>query len=296
MLNPEISTNRRPIDRLANDPTIAELAERWQPIVQSALDAAGIDVQNALHGVFFGHPLHPALTDIPTGAWTVTAILDAAELAGVAGVATGSDIALAIGLAGATGAAFTGYAEWSDTSGEPRTLGMAHAMLNGVATFGYITSFGLRLAKRRRDGAIAAFVSYGVMALAAYLGGELSYGQQIGIRHTAEPLFPGDEFTPVLDAAELTQAAPVRADYNGMPLLISRTPDGIAAIGAACTHRGAPLDEGVFADGCVTCPWHGSVFSLADGAVRQGPAAFPQPRFDAREHGGKIEVRKLTSV
>jgi len=34
-------------------------------------------VADALHGTWFGHPLHPALTDIPLGAWVLAAGFDA---------------------------------------------------------------------------------------------------------------------------------------------------------------------------------------------------------------------------
>jgi nitrite reductase/ring-hydroxylating ferredoxin subunit len=52
------------------------------------------------------------------------------------------------------------------------------------------------------------------------------------------------------------------------------------------------LAEGRFADGNVTCPWHGSTFRLADGKVVRGPAAASQPVYETRvTDGGKIEVR-----
>jgi nitrite reductase/ring-hydroxylating ferredoxin subunit len=41
----------------------------------------------------------------------------------------------------------------------------------------------------------------------------------------------------------------------------------------------------------VTCPAHGSVFSLADGRVRRGPATHPVQPFDARINDGMIELR-----
>ena len=44
------------------------------------------------------------------------------------------------------------------------------------------------------------------------------------------------------------------------------------------------------ADGCLTCPWHGSVFRVTGGAVVRGPAAAPQPVFEVREAGGAIQV------
>ena len=39
-------------------------------------------LKDLLHGTSIGHPLHPALTDIPVGAWSMTALFDACEVAG----------------------------------------------------------------------------------------------------------------------------------------------------------------------------------------------------------------------
>lgn len=292
MLNPEIVANRRPVDRLSRNSRIAALAERVQPAVSKLINSAGLPLQNLLHGSVIGHPLHALITDVPIGAWTVTAVLDSVELLGGPANA-GSDAALAIGLAGAAGAIVTGFADWSDTADDPRTLGMAHALVNGVAFAGYAAAFALRLAGHRRSGLITALGAYGVIGAGAYLGGELSFGQLLGAKHTAEPLAPPPDFTPVLAATALSASAPARADLNGIPLLISRTASGVSAISAVCTHRGAPLGEGTFADGCVRCPWHGSRFRLEDGAIVAGPATFPQPRFEARINGDQVEVRAL---
>ena len=40
----------------------------------------------------------------------------------------------------------------------------------------------------------------------------------------------------------------------------------------------------------LTCPWHGSVFRLADGSVARGPATAPQPTFQARVVGETVQV------
>ena len=263
-----------------------------QPVVLKLLASAGPAAGNILHGTILGHPLHPAITDVPTGAWTVTAVLDAIELAGGPAI-PGADAALVIGLGGAVGSIVTGYADWSDTHKDPRNLGMAHALLNAAGTALYVAALALRMTGRRKPGLTVSLAGYGFIAAGAYLGGEMSYGQLIGPRHTAEPLAPADAFTPVLPAAELRPDRPVRADFGGIPILLTRTAEGVAAISAVCTHRGAPLDKGSFADGCVTCPWHGSIFRLDDGTVTQGPASFPQPRFDARITADHVEVRAL---
>jgi nitrite reductase/ring-hydroxylating ferredoxin subunit len=292
MLNPEISANRRPVDRLSRNVPLGLLAERLQPVVTGWLAKAGLPLRNVLHGTFLGHPLHAVLTDVPIGAWTVTAALDACELVG-GPCNAGADEALIVGLAGAAGAILSGWADWSDTHEDPRTLGLAHALINGAAVTGYLASLALRRSGRRRIGLLVALGSYAFIGSGAYIGGELSFGLQLGVKHTAEPIVPPADFTSVLDAAALPQDAPAQANLNGIPLLISRTPNGVAAISAVCTHRGAPLGDGTFANGCVTCPWHGSTFALDDGRIVNGPATFPLPRFEARIHGDRVEVRAL---
>ena len=42
-------------------------------------------VRNVLSGTVIGHPLHPLLTDVPIGAWTMAAVLDLAGKARAAG-------------------------------------------------------------------------------------------------------------------------------------------------------------------------------------------------------------------
>jgi nitrite reductase/ring-hydroxylating ferredoxin subunit len=61
-----------------------------------------------------------------------------------------------------------------------------------------------------------------------------------------------------------------------------------------CSHLGARLSEGTFrataGQGCVVCPWHGSTFQLADGAVVHGPATAPMPRFETRVTNGVVSI------
>ena len=68
------------------------------------------------------------------------------------------------------------------------------------------------------------------------------------------------------------------------------------ALADRCAHLGGPLHQGTLTraadDPCVTCPWHGSTFRLADGAVVHGPATARQPAFDTRiAEGGIVQVR-----
>ena len=77
---------------------------------------------------------------------------------------------------------------------------------------------------------------------------------------------------------------------DAVPLMVTRSGGEIQVLADRCSHLSGPLNEGTVADGCITCPWHGSVFNLADGAVVHGPATSPQPRFDTRQLDGRLQV------
>src|SRR5437588_509842 len=47
---------------------------------------------------------------------------------------------------------------------------------------------------------------------------------------------------------------------------------------------------GTLACGVVQCPWHGSQFDVASGAVEQGPAAERIHTYDVAEHDGRIYI------
>lgn len=50
---------------------------------------------------------------------------------------------------------------------------------------------------------------------------------------------------------------------EGAKVLVVSAAGKVSAIGAKCTHYGAPLVKGVLtADGRVTCPWHGGTSPL----------------------------------
>lgn len=89
--------------------------------------------------IWLGHPLHPVLTDVPIGAWTSAAILDSIELGGNDNFKSGADAAVAIGIAGALGAAVTGLTDWTGTTQKKQKLGLTHALLNITATGLYVT-------------------------------------------------------------------------------------------------------------------------------------------------------------
>src|SRR3954464_9115175 len=148
---------------------------------------AGRAIKNALHGTWLGHPVHPVLTDIPVGAWTLAMILDALDGLGAnKELQAGADFAIGFGLLGAVGSAITGTTDWSESDGRGKTIGLLHGLLNVAATALYTTSFFMRKQKKQRAAGVAlSMLGFAVANASAYLGGHLVYGEQLGVDHTA---------------------------------------------------------------------------------------------------------------
>jgi len=284
------------IKTIEQQEVLERLSEQIRPLVRGSFEMAGPtgkQVKNFLHGTWLGHPLHPVLTDVPIGAWTAAFALDAMEsISGRRELGSGADVAITVGLVGAVGAAATGLTDWSEAYGRARKVGLLHGMLNAGATALYVTSLVLRRKKKRNAGLGFAMLGYAVSSAAAYLGGHLVFGEQVGVNHAAAQEMP-KEFVPVLADAELVEGQMKRVDAGGVPVLLVRCEGEVCALAHTCSHLGGPLSEGKLDGDVVQCPWHRSRFNVRDGSVVDGPATFPQPRFEARVREGQIEVRSV---
>ena len=61
-------------------------------------------LKSLLNGTWFGHPLHPVITDVPVTAWVLTAVFDILWLiSGATWAAYGAFVAVIVGLLGALG-------------------------------------------------------------------------------------------------------------------------------------------------------------------------------------------------
>jgi nitrite reductase/ring-hydroxylating ferredoxin subunit/uncharacterized membrane protein len=277
--------------RVAENPAIDRVAEPLSKAVRDAYEAAGPAGQhakNVLHGVWLGHPLHPVFTDLPIGAWTTALALDTASN-GDQGMRRAATFAIEVGLTGALGAAVTGLTDWSETDGQSRRADLVHGLLNLTATTLFAAAFALRRKDSHDGGRKCAWAGYAVALGAAYLGGDLVYGQRIGVTHASSEL--PQEFTRVMESAALSENSMVRARAGEVDILLARQNGRVCALVHACAHLGGSLSEGTLKDGSVVCPWHGSEFSLQDGRVLNGPATHSQPCLVVREVDGHIEVR-----
>ena len=136
----------------------------------------GKQAKYALQGKWLGHPLHPALTDIPMGAWTATLVLDVMDANGRRDCRAGADVALTVGLVGAGAAALAGAADWQGMEGKGRRVGLVHGILNLVSTGLYTASLVARKNRNRPAGRYLALAGFTISAVSAYLGGSLVFG------------------------------------------------------------------------------------------------------------------------
>ena len=282
------------VDALASQRWLDRTSQVVQQGIQHLIKAggpAGQRVEDALHGTGLGHPLHPALTDVPIGAWTAALVLDVLDaLGGDDSFAPGADAAIDVGLVAAVGTALTGLTDWQELDARPLRVGLVHGVLNISATLLYAASRALRRRGARAAGRTLAVAGYATLLAGAYLGGDLVYRDRIGVSH-AEPVWEPFEFTAVLPESELPEGALRQVTVGERQIVLARQGGRIYALDAQCTHLGGPLAEGTLEDGSVRCPWHGSRFALADGWPLEGPAAIPQPCFETRVRDGQIEVR-----
>lgn len=276
-----------------SQPWLDGLADRLQPRL-SELVRSRSWLHDALDGTWLGTPLHPALTDVPIGAWSATFALDAVSVVtGSASAQTAADGALAVGIAGAVPAALTGASDWRDLTDEPRRIGTLHALLNTAGLVLNVASLSCRVRNRRGRGRALSALALGVSGTAAHLGGELSFGLGVRVNQTIDGARPA-EFTtvPDVDAEQIRAGELRRVTLDGTPVLVARSESGeLCAIADTCSHLGGPLSEGAREGDVVTCPWHGSRFDLCSGRVLEGPAVFAQPRYEAREHDGELQLR-----
>ena len=275
---------------------VGEVIQRIVGGFYGALGAPGRLLKDVAHGTrVLGHPLHPAITDVPLGAWLVAVVCDLLHYPIPAVPTAAGDLALLIGVVSALGAAATGYTDHHETYGTERRIATLHGLLMTAVLLVMIVSLVLRWkAGADAHGLAVALAAVGLVVslVAASLGGHLTFGMATMVNHTAFIHGP-DDFVDVAASADVRDGGMHRAQAGEAAVLLVRLGGRLHAIGATCSHAGGPLDEGELRGDEVTCPWHASTFCVRDGAVRHGPATFPQPRYEVRESEGRIEVKAL---
>ncbi len=264
-----------------------ERSERLDPVVAAGQRVARIirsgRVRDWLHGVWLGHPLHPALVQVPAGAWLSAVLLDA-----FGADESACQTLVAAGLVSAVPAALAGAADWSEQHEQQMRVGVVHVLANGIAMGCFTASLLAPGTRRRRVLRISGLAAAGGGGL---LGGHISFRLAGGANHAEQVphlVTPGWQY--LMPASDAREGKPVRGLLGQVPVVAVRVNGRVHVLADQCSHLSGPLSEGELGDGCLTCPWHGSAFRLSDGSVARGPATAPQPSFQVREAEGAIQV------
>jgi nitrite reductase/ring-hydroxylating ferredoxin subunit/uncharacterized membrane protein len=241
-------------------------------------------IRDALHGVWLGHPLHPVLVQLPVGTWLSASALDLL----VPQANAAARRLVAAGLVASAPAIVAGAVDWSEQHEQQMRVGVVHALANSLAAGLYGASL---LARTPRAGRGLRLAGLAAVGLGGVLGGHISFrlaGGANHAEHVPHVIEPGWHHLAAL--ADLPEGKPVRKMVGEVPVVAVRTGEQVQVLADRCSHMSGPLSDGQLADGCLTCPWHGSVFRLADGCVARGPATAPQPAFQARVVGETVQV------
>jgi nitrite reductase/ring-hydroxylating ferredoxin subunit/uncharacterized membrane protein len=250
-------------------------------------------LQDFLNGSWLGHSVHGVLTDVVVGGATVAVLLDVLRV--IFGIDRLEDAtAWVVGLVWLAGisAIVTGLTDFKDTAtGDERNLTGLHGLINIVAWL----AFSLSLIQRIGGNHGAAFwpliIGYAIVSLGAFIGGHVvfKYGYMVNF-NAFQKGRRAKEFTPLVPLADLPENTPTKVSLGPTALVVVRRGDVVHALKETCSHAGGPLSEGRIDGDLIVCPWHGSTFRLADGAVRHGPASARQVRYETRVNAGQVEV------
>jgi nitrite reductase/ring-hydroxylating ferredoxin subunit/uncharacterized membrane protein len=248
-------------------------------------------VADALHGTWMGHPVHPIMVQAPIGAWMSSALLDA-----VGGEdAEGSADALALtGVATALPAVAAGLNDWAKSNPSEQRAGLVHALANAVGLGLWTASVVARHRGDRSRGALLGAGGLAAVMVGGTIGGHLSYRSGLGADHNADIDDTGPADWTDAGPAEVPEGRPVLRDAGGTPVVLVRTGGRLHALVDRCSHQSGPLHQGELMlgdDPCLSCPWHGSVFRLADGSMVHGPSVHPQPVLQTRVVDGQLQVK-----
>jgi len=100
----------------------------------------------------------------------------------------------------------------------------------------------------------------------------------------------GPDFTKGYSFAKLQDGGTLLGHAEGEHVLLARRGDEVFAVGAACTHYGALLTDGILVDDTVRCPWHHACFSLRTGEALTAPAFKALPCWQVERDGDIIRL------
>src|SRR5688572_21848998 len=105
-----------------------------------------------------------------------------------------------------------------------------------------------------------------------------------------QPQLTGPDLGQGVRADLLADGAMLVGHASGEAVVLARHGDEFFAVGATCTHYGAPLGDGLVVGDTVRCPWHHACFSLRTGEALRAPALNPIAVYAVDRAGDRLAV------
>lgn len=123
----------------------------------------------------------------------------------------------------------------------------------------------LGVVQAEKNLAYASVVGFGALLVACL---HLYAGRRESDRDSAIAKPEPEGWLRVCAAADIPDGrAHIVTPPHGERIAVFRDGQNIHAVSNVCRHQGGPLGEGRILDGCVTCPWHGFQYRVADGCA-----------------------------
>ena len=272
----------RLIDAAEGAEQLDDVISRLRTVAQQLVKPA--PARRLLSGTDLGHPMHPVLVQLPIGLWTSAWVLDLIGL----GRTRAARSLVGLGVLSALPAVVSGLSDWVDTDEAEARVGLVHATANSAGLVCFSVSW-FRRRGGQHSGVFWSTLGATFATAGGFLGGHLAYSLGVGVDTNAFETGP-EEWTAV--RGNVPTEGLVARTVEGVRVMVATNEGGRFALADRCSHRGGPLSEGSLEEACVTCPWHGSQFELVSGVPTRGPASIPQPVYENRVVGDKLELRR----
>jgi NADPH-dependent 2,4-dienoyl-CoA reductase/sulfur reductase-like enzyme/nitrite reductase/ring-hydroxylating ferredoxin subunit len=101
----------------------------------------------------------------------------------------------------------------------------------------------------------------------------------------------GPDFNQGIALGDIADGGMLLGHVGGEPVLLVRRAGELFAVGATCTHYGAPLHDGLLVADTIRCPWHHACFNLRTGRALRPPALNDLKTWRVEQRNGMAFVR-----